>query len=547
MQNQKGQDMKVIEESATSSGIRVRPHGLMDLPGVIAALREAPGEQALLAVLTGAIGSLLDAPFCAAAVPQPDGSYETAVHPSAPEWSGLANDIVRLAASCVASDPAGTVLSDRSVALDLARLAPGGVHAFPLCARGGLDGALIVGLSNDAVLPSARRAEVRLLVEAACIGLEIQRLSGGEALVSAAMAHSPSPVVITDTGERIVYVNPAFERVTGYSACEALGQTPRLLSSGRQRPAFYRRMWQVLLSGRLWKSEVVNRRKNGQLYSAELSIAPVRNAAGRVTHFVGHHRDITREKELAHRLKRKLTESGGLSHELGDLVARVSHDLRSPIANVCTYTEILLEAPEGGTLSPRQRNGLKRIGANAQYTLELIADILDMTRIESGKLKLVTSRQDLRDLVQTCVDRSEFIASDRNIRMVTDLPEAGVEIVVDRGKIIQVLNNLISNALKYSPDGTTVTAGACRERDGVTLWVADEGPGIPPEELDRLFKKFSCTSVRPARGDKATGLGLFIVHEMVKAHGGTASVQTEPGRGARFIVTLPGVVAGDAG
>ena len=717
-------------------------------------------------------------------------------------------------------------------------------------------------------------------------------------LLPVAMQHALGSLMITDVGGQILYVNPAFERCTGYAAADVLGKTPRILASGQHTRAFYRRMWATVTAGKPWKGEVVNRRKSGELYDAELVIAPVKDASGRITHYLGTHRDITREKHARTKLEDKVRELDLLNAELDDFVTRVSHglreplrlmsrasagevaelsrrlarrvqelarlarlgkdrrvftrvelaalagdavrqlalvvrerrarvevgrlpmalgnrvlveemlsvllgealahggknprvrldadegpdgqpgfvhlvvtdsgptvpardrervfapffrwrgsdadgvglalvrkvaerhggrawldrapgggnrvhvllpaadsprarrgeltaasfhplpvpagagggsplhalvvepdpaaaervsdalrdcaggpatvevvgdaaeavarvgassvdvvlvapeladgdglalvvslvhdhpsvpvvvvagdgderlavqaiqrgaedyvthdevpqllaravtavverrraaaeleqvkadaigivthDLRNPVANVIGYVELLEDGKE--PLTEHQRHVLSRVKENARFMLELIADILDTTRLDAGKLKLVSARHDMRELVREAVERNLFLATDKKIALETCLPAGALPLSVDRGKMLQVLNNLISNAVKYSQPGTRVQIGARALPNTVEVWVSDQGQGIAPGEVDKLFKKFSRTSTRATRGEKSTGLGLYIVSEVLRLHRGTIRVDTEPDKGSTFTFTLP--------
>ena len=221
-----------------------------------------------------------------------------------------------------------------------------------------------------------------------------------------------------------------------------------------------------------------------------------------------------------------------------DLIGMVTHDLKNPACNVLGYVDLLLENPD--PLTDRQRQLVSRVRDNAAFMLELIGDILETSRIEEGKLRLVASRQDLRELVRDAVDRNAFLAADKSITLVTEVPDDPLPITLDRNKVMQVFANLISNAIKFSREGTTVRVGARQVLGAIEAWVADQGQGMHESDLPQLFHKFSRTSVKSTRGEKSTGLGLFIVAEVLRLHHGTIRVDTEPGKGSTFTFTLPG-------
>lgn len=323
-------------------------------------------------------------------------------------------------------------------------------------------------------------------------------------------------------------MNPAFERITGYTRLEVLGRRPSILKSGRQSLEFYEKMWDDLGRGRTFRGELVNKQKGGQLYHAELTVAPVFDG-GRVTHFLAMHRDIT--GEIDHRVE---AESGELKQ---DLIGIVSHDLRGPLSNVISHLDLLADELDGSR--PRWAHLLDRARANARSMLDLIADLLDTSRIEAGKLRLVLTAQDMGEMVQDALDQTAFLAAAKSISLHAELDPEPLPVTVDRGKIQQVLSNLISNAIKFSPPGTTVRAGARRSARSVEVWVHDQGPGIAAADLPRVFEKFSCGSTRPTGGEGGTGLGLYIVDRLLRLHHGRISVHGSRSDGARFVFTLP--------
>ena len=225
-----------------------------------------------------------------------------------------------------------------------------------------------------------------------------------------------------------------------------------------------------------------------------------------------------------------------------DLVGMVSHDIRAPTANIIGFSDLLLEADETSG-RPGDRAKVVRIRENGLFILRLIDDLIDMVRIDSGALRLVLARHDLTEVVRECLDRCAFFARGKQIHLALIAPSERTMVILDRPKVVQILSNLLSNAIKFSPESSTVTATARLEDGAVVFEVEDRGLGIPPAELDRLFKKFSVTSNRATRGEKGSGLGLYIVSEFTKLHSGAVHVASERGRGSTFTVRLPQVRA----
>jgi two-component system sensor histidine kinase/response regulator len=238
------------------------------------------------------------------------------------------------------------------------------------------------------------------------------------------------------------------------------------------------------------------------------------------------------QKDLAER-NRELEEMAELKNRF---LGMAVHDLRSPLTVVGGYAEFLTLT----ALSAEQRDFVDRIRSTARYMESLVGDLLDLSAIESGRLQLRLEEVDLHRLVARIVALEGRVAERKEIAVVLEAPPAGaLPMVADSAKVSQVLDNLLSNAVKFSPRGSRVTVRLTADDDEVHLSVADEGPGIPAAEQERLFEPFSVTSVRATEGEKSTGLGLAIAQRIVLGHGGRLWAESVVGRGTVFHVTLP--------
>jgi signal transduction histidine kinase len=236
-------------------------------------------------------------------------------------------------------------------------------------------------------------------------------------------------------------------------------------------------------------------------------------------------------------LSKKNAELERLNEQKNAFLGMAAHDLRNPLGAIMTYSEFLAQDMDG-ILAPEQREFLETIQSSSEFMLRLINDLLDIAKIESGKLQLSRQPIDLAALVRHNVTLAAVMAAkkDISIRLVD---EALPAMSVDPTKITQVLNNLISNAIKFSRPGTCITVRVERQGDEALLSVQDQGQGIPAGEFDKLFQPFSRTSVRSTAGEKDTGLGLAIVRRIVTGHGGRIWVDSEVGAGTTFHVALP--------
>ncbi|MCF8304547.1 MAG: HAMP domain-containing histidine kinase [Bacteroidales bacterium] len=215
-----------------------------------------------------------------------------------------------------------------------------------------------------------------------------------------------------------------------------------------------------------------------------------------------------------------------------------AHDLRNPIGLVISYADFLLEEAYD-KLTDDERLMLERIQSSAEFMINLINDLLDVSRIESGKLELNLQAVDLVDLIKNNVELNQVLAEKKSITISFEHLEKIPPVKVDARKIEQVLNNLISNAVKFSHPGSSVKLDIFRDSKHVNVSVTDYGQGIPKEERPKLFKTFSRTSVQATGGERSTGLGLVIARNIIMGHGGDIWVESEVGKGSTFYFSIP--------
>lgn len=245
--------------------------------------------------------------------------------------------------------------------------------------------------------------------------------------------------------------------------------------------------------------------------------------------------------ELAN-LQRELTRQNlaleRLNEEKTRLLGMAAHDLRTPLGVILSYSNFL-EREAAGLLPPGQMEFVQRIRAASGFMLRMVDDLLDVSAIESGRLSLDLEACDLVGLVTGNVEVTRVLAGAKEIALELEAPESGPPWLCDPGKVEQVLNNLVTNAIKFSERGTTVTVRLEFQEDDARISVEDEGQGIPEEELPKLFRPFGTTSVRGTEGEGSTGLGLAIARRIVEGHGGRMEVASEEGRGSTFHFSLP--------
>jgi signal transduction histidine kinase len=282
-----------------------------------------------------------------------------------------------------------------------------------------------------------------------------------------------------------------------------------------------------------WSGEIFNRRKSGEIFPVHLSVTAVRNSLRQITHYVSIFYDTSAEKAA----ERTLVEMSKIKSEF---ISTAAHELRTPLSAIMGYTEFVRHPDEFGGFSRGQINEfLDEIIDRGEALSRLIDDLLDISRIESGK----PINLDLQEvcLVSVLLKSAEFfkVHAARH-RFVVDIPTASEETlcVIDRYRINQVLENLLSNAVKYSPAGREIFLRCHQQGDAWAISVADQGIGMTPEQVERVFDKFyradsSNTAV------SGLGLGMSIARQIIEDHGGRIAVQSSKGVGTICTFTLP--------
>jgi PAS domain S-box-containing protein len=348
---------------------------------------------------------------------------------------------------------------------------------------------------------------------------------------------------ITSRQGRWLEMNQAAIQLFGYPTKAALRavNVRNLYADPADRAALTRTIEQ---RGAVKDYPVNLRHKNGDVIHALISAVVHVNAQNEVVGYQGTVRDITErtraEQALANyavQLADQNDELERVNEQKNRFLGIAAHELRSPLQFILAYSEFLVgEASD--TLTDRQMQFLSIIRSSSEYVVRLVNDLLDVAKIEAGKLELNPEPTDLGALVRENVSLNRTLAAKKDVGIRLEV-ETLAPLVVDPDKMVQVLNNLINNAVKYSPPGSTVDVRLHPDGQYVHVSVRDRGPGIPEDALDRVFQPFETTKTKAPDGQKGTGLGLAIAKKIVEGHGGSIWVQSEPGQGATFHVTLP--------
>jgi two-component system, sensor histidine kinase and response regulator len=253
-------------------------------------------------------------------------------------------------------------------------------------------------------------------------------------------------------------------------------------------------------------------------------------------------RNLVKEKmilaNILDELKQANQQLALLNEEKNRFISMAAHDLRSPVSTALSYADIMLNN-EG--IFPKEKNiqFLKVIEERLGFALKLMSELLDIGKIESGSLKLNLQKNDFLQLLEKTIRFNRMVADMKKISIFLDCTEESLLFAFDKEKMEQVLNNLISNAIKYSAPATHVQVKTERHQNEVRTWVIDQGVGIKENELSQIFHAFQKSSSRPTAGESSTGLGLVIAKKIVEEHGGVIGVESEENKGSSFYFTIP--------
>ncbi len=566
------------------------------------------------------------------------------------------------------------------------------VLALPLAYEGHVYGALTIYACEFDAFDDA---EIKLLLGMAgdlAFGIRTFRMREEHSkaekqvqLQASALSAAANAIVITDLRGDILWVNPAFTSLTGYASGEVIGGNPRRLKSGKHTPEFYKQLWDTVKSGHVWTGEVVNKKKDGTLYTEDMTITPVRNERGEIANFVAIKQDITEWKRTAEKIQeqterfqqladsiqegfwirqlnpsRLLYINPGFEKIIGrpcpdiskaqnilleavvpehrqrvleilevhqaelefeiqwpdgtrrwiwarkfpirnkagevyrtagialdvterkqalatiqrakeeleervatrteelqtvnqqleirnreveeatqhksEFLASMSHELRTPLNAIIGFSDLLAECQEVKDDTKLTRY-LGHVQKASRHLLQLINDVLDLTKVEAGKLELQPEEISLDVLINEVMATINPLAAQKCLELTRNILP-GLQLVTDYTRFKQVLFNLFSNAVKFTPEGGSIGIEAGEEGEFVAISVIDSGIGIAPENLDKVFEEFKQLSIGTSGAKQGTGLGLTISRRLVEQQGGTIEVQSELGKGSRFTVRM---------
>jgi len=351
--------------------------------------------------------------------------------------------------------------------------------------------------------------------------------------LSQAVEQSPNTVVITDTYGNIEYVNASFVTSTGYTAEEAMGQNPRILKSGKTPEGRYTELWETITAGKQWTGEFINKRKNGELFTESVIISPLRNERGKVTHYLATKENVT-ELKKAHEQAKEASKAKSV------FLANMSHEIRTPLNGIVGFVDLLASKER----DPEHKKYIEIIKSSSIHLLHIIDDILDLSKVESGKLELDLQKTLIRIKLEPAIELFYAKATEKNIDFFSFIdPALPQSVICDILRINQVMANLINNAIKFTPEGGRVDVSVKvtevqDESIRIRFAVTDTGIGMDEEAQAKVFESFSQADVSTTRKFGGSGLGLSISKQLVEMMGGQLLLTSEPDKGSTFYFEL---------
>ncbi len=360
-------------------------------------------------------------------------------------------------------------------------------------------------------------------------------------LLQSVVVNTNDAVIITEAepidspGPRILYVNEAFTRITGYQPEEVLGKTPRILQGAKTDRAELQKIRSALASWEPVTVEVINYRKDGSEFWNELSLVPVANAQGWYTHWIAVQRDTTARKR-SDEIRLALEREKELSALKTRFFSMASHEFRTPLSTALAAAQVLENSPNEWDNTEKRLRNLYRIQDSVKHMVQLLDDILTINRAETGNLAFHPKPLNLEQYCHHFIEEMQLSAGSQHLLSFTcqGIPRP---IDLDEKLMRSILSNLLSNAVKYSPNGGQVTLTLSFQVDRVQIRVQDQGIGILPADHKRLFEPFHRgKNIRTIPG---TGLGLVVVKKCVELHQGKIQIHSQVGVGTTCTVSFP--------
>ncbi len=356
--------------------------------------------------------------------------------------------------------------------------------------------------------------------------------------LSRAVEQSPVSIVLTDLNGNIEYANPKCLETTGYTLEEVIGKNPRVFKSGEKSPDEYQELWETISSGKEWKGEFHNKKRNGELYWELASISPVKNSKGEIISYLAVKEDITERKRMIDELIVAKDEAEEINRIKSNFFSNMSHELRTPLVGIIGFSDMLMEEIK----NKEQKEFVKSILDSGNRLLKTLNTILNISKLEGEKVKLFLQTFNIYDEVKYAVESNKNSADTKKLDLILSCNDKELYAEIDKKVFRVIINNLINNAIKFTDKGSVtvdITSKVKDSKDYIIISIVDTGIGISPEHYNIIFDEFRQGSEGLNRSFEGVGLGLTIVKRYVNLLNGNISVSSELGKGSTFTLEIP--------
>ena len=354
--------------------------------------------------------------------------------------------------------------------------------------------------------------------------------------LSRAIEQSPVSVLIIDLKRNITYANEAATKFTGYSKDELIGKNPRIFRSEETPRETYKILWETIFSGKEWKGELLNKKKNGQLYWELISISPIINEKGEMTHFLAINEDITERKKLNSDLLKAKLKAESSDKLKTAFLNNISHEVRTPLNGILGFSEFVLQ-PD---ISPEEKESyLEMLNESSERLINTITNYMDISLIVSGNMSVKSKPVDISHVLDKVYQKFLHKCKTKNLEFIRQFPaDIKIPFICDENLLEKVLSHLLDNAIKFTRIGSINLGFNFSDRE-FEFFVKDTGRGIDPEMQSTVFQVFTQGEVADTRGYEGSGLGLSISKGLIELMGGRLKMESEKDEGSAFYISFP--------
>ncbi len=383
----------------------------------------------------------------------------------------------------------------------------------------------------------AQKVATKLCAWSSQLDPSVRSLDHQFRLYQRAVEQCPVSIVITDQQGIIQYVNPSFERLTGYTSEEAFGKSPSILNARTQPAETYIQLWDTIKAGKTWRGELHNVKRNGEAFWEMATISPLKDIAGNITNFVAVKEDISKQRAHNHELEEAYQKAKSADLAKSAFLATMSHELRTPLNTIIGLAALLQESETLGQNAERSMGYIQRSG---EQLLGMIENLLQLSKLQNDQSQASVSSFELLPLLCEVAQSSCSQAAEKGIELQVNFdPDLPAEIESEPNHLRQSLCNLLSNAVKYTECGYVRLVASRGKDDTIIFSVIDSGLGISKENQANIFDAFYQIDGSNTNGHGGAGLGLAICQSFAKRLGGELSVESEIGRGSKFSLKMP--------